>query len=88
MLSPVVRIHHAVIHGAVAQAQAVPDLVLGHSEEVHLACDWLLSPVLASDWLLTRAVVTGILSPVLVLIKVDVSAPVTELIGVVSVSQH
>ena len=71
-----------------AQTQTVPDLVLGHCEEVHLACHWLLSAVLGSDWLLTRAVVAGILSPVLVLIEVDVTAPVSKLIGVVGVSQH
>ena len=37
-MRPVVRIHDAVIHRAVAQTQAVPDLVLGNCEEIHLAC--------------------------------------------------
>ena len=41
----------------------------------------------ASDWLLTRAVVAGVLSPVLVLVKVNVSAPVSKLIGIVGVGQ-
>ena len=41
----------------------------------------------ASDWLLTRAVVAGVLSPVFVLVKVDVSAPVSKLIGIVGVGQ-